>query len=84
MQTRKCEECIRQISVNIFGGFKYCSVFFDPKIEIKNAEVENTTMIEKSHNAEDRNNEHQSIEREMYRAGKAARECPNIRRQRWR
>ena len=68
VQTCECEERIRQISVNILGGLKYCGVFLDPETEIKEAEMENAAMINEGHETDDRDDEHQRIERQMNRA----------------
>ena len=34
MQTRECEERIRQVPVNILGGLKYRPILFDPKVQV--------------------------------------------------
>ena len=68
VETRKCEQRIRQIPVNILGGLKYCPVFFDPEIEVKKAEMENATMVNERDDADDRDDEHQRIERQVHGA----------------
>src|SRR5271168_4002040 len=68
VHARECEERISQIPVNIFGGFKYGPVFLDPKVQVKEAEIENAAMVNEGHKADDWDDEHQRIERQMHRA----------------
>ena len=68
VQTRECEERIRQIPMNILGGFKYRPVFFDPEIEVKQAKMENPAMVNEGHKTNDWDDEHQRIERQVHRA----------------
>src|ERR1700739_1682888 len=70
--------------MNILGGFKHRPVFLDPEIELECAEIEHPAVINEGHEADDRDDEHQRIERQVHRAGKATRDPPYPRRQCWR
>src|SRR6185312_872951 len=67
VQARERKECIGQIPVNVLGGFKYRGVFLDPEIEVKKAELENAAMVNEGHETDDRDDEHQHIERPVHR-----------------
>jgi len=68
VQTRECEERVRQIPVEILGGLKYRPVLFDPKVEVKESEMKGAAMVNEGHETDDWDDEHQRIERQVHRA----------------
>ena len=68
MQPREREERVRQIPVDILGGPVYSPVLFNPEIKIKKTEVKNAAMVNEGHDAEDGNDEHQPVKRQVHRA----------------
>jgi len=68
MQASKSEKAVGQIAVEILGGLKYRRVFFDPKVEVNETEMKNAAVVNEGHAANDGDDEHQRIERQVHRA----------------
>src|SRR3984957_3525592 len=66
METCKPKEGVGQIAVQVLGGVEYGAVGFDPEVDLEQAEVQYSAVIDECDQSDDGDDEHQHLQREMH------------------
>ena len=84
MQRRQSKQRVRKITVKIFSRVKYRPVFPDAKINLKQSEIEHTTVVNEGYDAHTGYDEHQGVEGQVNHVGEAPGQSTDVHRQQWR
>jgi hypothetical protein len=72
VDTREREQGVGQIAVYIFRGMKHRSIGVHSGIQSEHPEIEYTTVPNKSHSTDERNDEHQAVKHQVDRGREPA------------